>query len=364
MKIAVYMIGSLGDTLAAIPALWALRRNYCQDELILVTDSQLNSARVGAREILEGSNLVDGVEEYFSYESQGSRIRKLMGAGRLWALLRAMNPALLVYLLRGTRDQARIRRDLLFFRSAGISRIIGLDGMPLAVPPRLGKGIRLSSQAEQFLVRLAAAGIPVPPPGQGRCDLGLTRKDESAFREWADRQAPDAGRRWVAFAPGSKMPSKRWPAERYAEVGRRLIESHDIWPVIFGGAEDVETGGMLLQAWRRGAMAAGSLGVRAAAAGLSRCALYVGNDTGTMHLAASAGRPCVALFSARDYRGLWEPYGNGHTVLRSDPPCAECFGLACPRGDNHCLERITADQAVEACRQVLERKPVCGWESK
>jgi ADP-heptose:LPS heptosyltransferase len=153
------------------------------------------------------------------------------------------------------------------------------------------------------------------------------------------------------------MPAKQWPIERFAEVGNQLIRDYDAWPVIFGGAEDRAAGSRLLETWGRGAMAAGELNVRAAAAALQSCLLYVGNDTGTMHLAASAGIPCVAIFSARDYPGLWEPYGVGHAVIRSEVPCAGCYAQRCPREDNLCMSRIGVASVLDACRKILDQKP-------
>jgi ADP-heptose:LPS heptosyltransferase len=363
MKIGIYMIGSLGDTLAALPALWALRHHYRDDQLILISDQQTDTNRVGPLQILDGIDLLDSMVQYPSDET-ASTLAKSAGVWRLYSLLRQTAPDILVYLLRGTRDQTRIPRDMAFFRLAGIRRIIGMEGMPEKGPGRKPPVLPVTSQADQFLWRLAAAGIPVPPPGQGRCDLGLKEQDHARFREWAERLPIDGGRPWVAFAPGSKMPSKRWPEEHFAETGKALIASHDIWPVVFGGPEDRAVGERLLARWGRGYLAAGPLGVRAAAAALGRCALYVGNDTGTMHLAASAGTRCVALFSSRDFPGLWDPYGTWHIVLRTDPPCAGCFGITCPRGDNLCLASISARTVSGVCQGMLDRTAAAGGRAR
>ena len=59
------------------------------------------------------------------------------------------------------------------------------------------------------------------------------------------------------------MPAKRWPLDRFIEVGQTLIERFDIWPIVFGGAEDSADGQRLLEAWGRGYNAAGQLSLRA-----------------------------------------------------------------------------------------------------
>jgi ADP-heptose:LPS heptosyltransferase len=85
---------------------------------------------------------------------------------------------------------------------------------------------------------------------------------------------------------------------------------------------------------------------------LQRCLAYVGNDAGTMHLAGMVGIPCVGLFSARDYPGQWEPYGEGHVILRHETECAGCMRTVCPY-DNRCLDLISVDEAERAVNSIV-----------
>ncbi len=352
----VYLTGSLGDTLAAVPALWTLRR-ACPDRLlVLLANRQEGRARVGVADILTGSGVADSFVFYRSHEGPGHLLAKWRGRMELALLLRTLRPDPLVYLIRGDRRQPRVRRDLAFFRLVGVRKIIGMRGMPGIPPERRGAPVLLPRQADQYLIRLAAEGILTPPPGEGRFDIALGPSDFAEAEAWRRKLAPDNGRPWVAFGPGSKMPAKVWPASRFAEVGMRLIREFDIQPVVFGGAEDEAVGRQLLEQWGRGYLAAGRLSVRAAAASLTSCRFYVGNDTGTMHLAASAGIPCVAIFSARDYPGLWDPYGPGHTVLRHDPPCARCGLQVCPLPGHPCLAAISVETVWTACREIFKRQ--------
>jgi ADP-heptose:LPS heptosyltransferase len=155
------------------------------------------------------------------------------------------------------------------------------------------------------------------------------------------------------------MPAKRWPIDRFAEVGQKLIEQFDIWPIVFGGVEDADDAEFLLRAWGRGHNAAGQLSLRGSAAGLKHCRLYVGNDTGTMHLAASVGTPCIAIFSARDFPGRWYPYGDGHQVLRASIDCEGCGLVECLDRKNECLNRITVPAVLAACESILAERRSC-----
>jgi ADP-heptose:LPS heptosyltransferase len=160
---------------------------------------------------------------------------------------------------------------------------------------------------------------------------------------------------FIALAPGSKMPAKRWPLENFAELGRRLLCGHpELRIVVVGGIADRGLGDTLCASIGAGVHNfAGALTLFESAALLAEGLCYVGNDTGTMHLAALAGTPCVALFSARDYPGKWDPAGSRHVVLRRDVPCAGCMLEICVDHGNRCLRLITVEDACVAVENVL-----------
>jgi heptosyltransferase-1 len=91
------------------------------------------------------------------------------------------------------------------------------------------------------------------------------------------------------------------------------------------------------------------------AALLERCTLYVGNDTGPMHLAAAAGTPTVSVFSARDFPERWRPCGEGHIVLRRDAPCSPCFKEVCDR-DLVCIKAVEESDVLAAVACQLNRQ--------
>jgi ADP-heptose:LPS heptosyltransferase len=158
----------------------------------------------------------------------------------------------------------------------------------------------------------------------------------------------------LAVGAGSKMPAKRWPRERFRELGRRLLAADPaLHLLVVGGKEDAALGAALCAEWGvRSHNLAGRLSIHGSAAVLQRCRAYVGNDAGAMHLAGMAGIPCAALFSARDYPGQWEPCGAGHVILRHETECAGCMHTVCPY-DNKCLGLISVDEAERAVWKIL-----------
>jgi ADP-heptose:LPS heptosyltransferase len=353
-KILVFRIGQLGDTIAALPAMWTIRQQFPRAELTLLCDRHPDKQYVFGPDLLRGSGLFEKFEFYPVRNEMVAPFVRTRDMVALLARLRKEHYDALVYLSPSARSRLQILRDERFFRLAGIKEFIGTGGF--SPPPTRVPGHTLAEvphESEMLLARLAAADLPIPPVEQGCTALGLGATEEQAVRDWLGGLPPDGGRPWVAFGPGSKMPAKRWPAYRYAEVGNELIRRHDLWPVIFGGVEDAEGGDQLLAQWGRGYNAAGRLSLRGAAQALHRCLFYVGNDTGTMHLAAAAGIPCVAVFSARDWPGRWYPYGPGHHVLRACVECEGCGLIECVERRMECLTRITIGQVLAECQAVL-----------
>lgn len=355
-RVLVYLIGSLGDTLAALPALYGLRKCYPRAIIGMMSDAQAGPLRVNPRDVLGGTGLVDEFHTYPASWSWRHPMRKLIGMVSLYRVVNRFAPEVLVYLPNVFSGDPRIGRDILFFRLAGVRRILGLSNLPVHPGPRVNHATpRLPKLSELYLARLQS-DLPglrlVPEDWTGLREL-ISLRGQGEFEQWFAGNGSGAGRCWIAFGIGSKMPAKRWPLSRYVEVARELIRRFNIWPVVFGSADERELALTFVRAVGRGCVAAGQLSVQGAAAALARCKLYVGNDTGTMHLAATVGVPCVAIFSARDYPGLWEPIGDNHTILRHDPECTLCQREVCNVPGHPCLSAILPSEVIDACSKYL-----------
>ncbi len=357
-RVLVFHVGSLGDTLVALPAFWSVARAFPAAERVMLTKAPARGGIPVGRDILDGSGLFDDFMlfegDHHAYGRDPPWWRKWLGVLRLVVALRARRFDLAVYLAPSAREPAQTRRDLLFFRLAGIPRVLGTQGTPQLPDATTGLPVK---EAQRLLGRLAGTSAWPEHPSQARRDLALGEVDHAAVAQWLSPRVPEwaAQRRWVAFAPGSNLASKLWPPERFEAVGQLLIQRHQIWPVIVGGPEDRDVAARLIRAWGCGTDAAGALTVRQSAALLDRCALFVGNDTGTMHLAAAGGLPCVALFSARDEPGKWDPMGGPHHVIRKPVPCAGCMLVECVERDRLCLRLIEVDEVVAAAEDLLCR---------
>ena len=352
-RILIFRIGQLGDTIIALPAMQAIRNRFPDAHLTLLCDRHPGKSFVLGSDLLGRCGLFDEFMSYPVHEEQS--LTRPWAMVPLLAALRRRKFDTLVYLAPAVRSAAQVNRDRKFFQLAGIKNFIGMTHF-IAQPEKIpGKPLpRLPSEADQLLNRLRADGIPISQPGQARADLGLDISEETEVAAWLAGLPTDHDHPWIGVGPGSKMPAKRWPEERFREVVADLINKNSVWPVIFGGCEDFELGKRLIASWGCGYNAAGNLSLRGSAAAMKHCALLLTTDTGTMHLGAAVDVPCVAVFSSRAAHGIWEPLGGGHRVLRSDIECEGCDLVECVERKMECLQRITTEEVLEQCVDVLK----------
>jgi heptosyltransferase-3 len=354
-RMLVFRTGQLGDMIVSLPAMWVIRQQWPDAHLTLLCDVHPGKNYVLGSEIFRGAGLFDAFEHYEVTESQ-SGLGRLLKKAKLFVRLRAGHFTTLFYLAPSLRSPQQLERDRRFFGAAGIRKFYGMNHFPAIPVKQAGTPLRSAGhEADLLLARLKSDGISAPEPGKGSLDLGLGEKEMREVYEWLRQLPSDGGRQWIGVGPTSKMPAKRWPVERFKEVVQALMLEFDVWPVVFGGEEDRHVGENFIQALGRGYNAAGALPLRPAASALSRCALFLGNDSGTMHLAAAVGVPCVALFSSRDWPGAWYPYGVEQRVFRTQIECEGCYLVECVERQNECLKLISADEVFDACREILAK---------
>ncbi len=170
----------------------------------------------------------------------------------------------------------------------------------------------------------------------------LVRPDEAARADVAALLrdlAPEGCRGFVGFQLGASADMRRWPVERFAELGALLWTERRLCPVLLGAPGEERLGERFAA---QGACPSVSLIGRTSlpglAAALTQLGLLVTNDTGTMHLAAGLGTPVCAIFLATAQPWDTGPYASGALCLEPDLPCHPCgfrhrctIGYACRR---------------------------------
>lgn len=179
----------------------------------------------------------------------------------------------------------------------------------------------------------------------------------------AERLVP-AGAPVLGLGPAANWRGKEWPAERFLELARRLTAPAGILPgarvAVFGAAEDKPRTDPVLTALPEGQRIdlVGRADLLTAFVCLRRCALYIGNDSGTMHMAAAAGTPTLGLFGPSK-EGDYRPWGPHTDFVRTPESYDELIGR--PGYDHRTTGTMMGNlsvEAVEAAATALWRR--CG----
>lgn len=181
--------------------------------------------------------------------------------------------------------------------------------------------------------------------------LGLTEAELEEGR--VHHESLSAGRRSVALAPfcSGGRPWKRYPLEHWRAMARGLVEDGTSVLFVVGPGEEEEARGLVTELGPLAKMIVGR-SLRQAAAVLAQCDVFVGVDTGPMHLAWAAGTSVVSVFGPTD-PGLHAPLGEGHDVLAPE----QLTG----RKDPDRFPGITPERMLATVRERLDRvRPAAG----
>jgi heptosyltransferase-3 len=343
-KVLIYRLGSLGDMVVSLPCLHLIERAFPNSERILLTNFPVQAKAPAAAEVLGASGLVHG---YMRYTVGMRSPRALL---RLALEIRRFNPDVLVYLMQ-PRSPKAVRRDKLFFKWAGgIRRIVGVPGRdePRSINPVTGLYEPEATRSARTLAVLGNAGTA----DLANWSLRLTPSE----RQFARTALGDlAGKPLLACGPGTKMQAKDWGQENWRNLLRRIASSYPGYGlVILGAKEDREVGDYVLSDWNGPKLnLCGRLTPRQSAALLEHASLFLGPDSGPMHLAACAGVTCVIAFSARGLPGVWYPAGETHRILYRQVSCYGCNLESCIVQARRCLTSITVDEMAKAVDSVL-----------
>jgi ADP-heptose:LPS heptosyltransferase len=197
-------------------------------------------------------------------------------------------------------------------------------------------------EPERALCLALAAGGRLPEGDDGRL---------AVRRELVTGSPPVPGP-YVVLHPGTSVPARAWPPERFRELTSLLVRAgHRV--VVTGSADE-----RALTAYVAGHGAAdlgGSTDLRGLATTLSGADAVVVGNTGPAHLAAAVGTPVVSLFAPTVPATRWAPYGVPVRLLGDqEAPCRASRAVSCPVPGHPCLSTVGAHDVVAAVGQLLD----------
>jgi heptosyltransferase-2 len=157
----------------------------------------------------------------------------------------------------------------------------------------------------------------------------------------------------VALCPGSvNSRAKRWPAERYAELGDRLTAELGANVVLIGSPAERDVSVDVAQRMReKPIMATGTTDLAEATAMLSCVDLLITNDTGPAHIASAMQRPTLVIFGPTNPLTT-RPFSPAGEIIRQPPDCAPCMLRDCPI-DHRCMTAISPAEVFQRAAEML-----------
>lgn len=307
-RVVIFRLGSLGDTVVALPCFHLIERAFPDAERIVLTNHPVSSKAPAVESVLRSSGLIHGTVSY----QIGSRNPR--EAARLARALRGHRARVLIYLQDHSVGAARL--DVAFFRLCGFRRIIGAPRQDST--GRAGRHGEVQRESHRLAATLSQLGH-VDLKDRGMWDLRLTTGERQLARA---ALGPLAAEPFIAVNTGGKEASKDWGARRWgallAQLGSAL---HDTGLAFVGSTEDRDRAHRLGALWPCGPVVnlCGQLSPRASGAALERARMFVGHDSGPLHLADAVNTPAIGLFGAFNVPKKWHPSGElTHIIHRVD----------------------------------------------
>jgi lipopolysaccharide heptosyltransferase II len=344
MKILIRATNWVGDAILSLPALRAVRERFPDSPISVL-------ARPYVAELYRDQGVADELIPYDAREEHAG----LSGRERLARELRVRKYDVAL-LLQNAFDAA-----WLAWR-AGIPERIGYN--------RDGRGILLTKRVKTprvgeipaherfyYLELLRRAGwIDAFPP----CETITLHVPETSCRRAEERLLEEGSRPLalrIGVAAGASYGSaKCWPPERFAKTLEMILAATEADVILFGTKAEGPVSEEIAAGMSKPSInLTGKTAIAELPGLLSRCHLFLGNDSGAMHVAAAVGLPVVAVFGPSDPQGT-APVTTRSSMVQQKPYCSPCFLRRCPT-DHRCMTAITPAMVAKEMKVMLAGVP-------
>ncbi len=182
-------------------------------------------------------------------------------------------------------------------------------------------------------------------------------KPYSGFLSPPERTNPFGNSAFVAIFPGSSIPERMWPIERFKAIAEWLEKKLKFAVAVVGGSREYAKGEYIVNDLKRGINFAGKLALKGTASILSEASFLITSDSGLMHLAVALGSPVVALFGP-GIEKKWAPRDRESIVINKRLPCSPCtiFGYTPPCKTNaRCMKEIQVGDVKRAILEIISK---------
>ena len=184
--------------------------------------------------------------------------------------------------------------------------------------------------------------------------LWLTPEEMNSADQLLNQLGVQRSQPMVILQPGARYWFKAWPPERFAELADQLVSQYGCQVLIGGSNQDIDLAEQIRQMAKCNPIVmAGRTTIKQFAAIAKKSVLFVGSDSGAMHIASAVGTPVVGMFGPSNPRE-WGPRGGPVEVLYKELDCRSCFHPTCIRGEENCMKLIAVHEVVVAAQRFLQ----------
>lgn len=334
-RILIVRLSAIGDAIHGLPVLNALREAFPQAFIAWAVEGR-------TAELLEGHSALDEL------------IQLPRGWWKSLAQVRQARRKLRELAFDTTVDLQCLTKSAALAWLSGAPRRIGAAGKNGRELSKWFNNtltpVSANHVIEHYLGILKPLGIRSP---QVRFDLP-ERKAETEFAREALKDLGLPVRGFAVLNPGAGWPSKMWPADRYGELAKQIVRRHGLPSLaIWGGRDELPLAERIVAKSGGHVMLAPPTSLRQLAAVLRRAALFVGSDTGPMHLAVAVGTPTISMHgvSRAEWCGAY-----GETNIRLQAEFQDGSSRQRRTADNRAMRALSVEMVARACDELLSRR--------
>jgi lipopolysaccharide heptosyltransferase I len=344
-KILIIRLSSLGDILHALPALADLRATFPNAKIDWLVGQK-------ARFLLSAVQGLDGIHALDTSALPRFPFDRSAWA-RSWDLIRSLRSRRYDYSID---FQGLLKTAFLGFLS-GAGHRLGFSGDLVREPPAHWFYHRTlkkpENQCHVLELNRRLAGLAGAHAGSPMPDFLIPEEDSHHVNSLLKREQL---RDFVIINPGGGWPTKRWNPARYGALAARIESELGLPVVVTTGPGEEDFYKTITEHCGASAPRHFTLSFLQLVPLLKRARLFVGGDTGPLHLACALGTATVGIFGPTSpvRNGPWK---DGDEAMTHTLKCSFCYGRSCPT-NNECMD-ISVDEVFEAVLRRLEH--MGGW---
>lgn len=333
-RILVIRPGGIGDMILLLPAISALTKHFPSAQIDIVCERR-NMAVI---------ELTDIKARCIAYDS---------------------HPLKLVNILCKTKYDIAVDSEQFHHFSAVFAALSGADvriGFNIN-PRRNGLYTHLipyspdGYEGREFFRMLKPLGITseTSSPGSTSCKAPSSSTLDKALLDRLSNMKTQS--KLIVLHAGGSIKRKLWPESKATDLISRLINSYKASIIILGGNKDRERCSSIYSSFADSPNVVnimGELNLAQCAELIAMSGMFIGPDSGLLHLAISLNRPTIAIFGPSDHR-KWGIEDKAHKIVRKHLPCAPCciFGYSKPCTHYQCIEDISVEEVAQAAEELM-----------